>query len=274
VGELVWAACVSHAGGQVRVQRSETEQDKMDRVYAGWEELRTSLAQASPDALVVVGNDHMLTLSLDWMPIFALGRGDGFETWGEFGNTIRRVPGAADLADGVHGGLVADGFDVAGMVGMRLDHSYACPLAFLSPDGELPIVPLSVNTFVRPLPSFARCRALGQSLRRAIDDQTVAPRVALLATGGISHWIGVPETGRINPEWDQRFLTMFEQPDLEALDAIDEHAFVAGGGPGAGELLCWMAVLGAAGSAGARRIVYEPVEAWITGTSLVEVTVA
>jgi hypothetical protein len=32
-------------------------------------------------------------------------------------------------------------------------------------------------------------------------------------------------------------------------------------------------VLGAAGALGARRLAYEPVEAWITGISLVEVAV-
>jgi aromatic ring-opening dioxygenase catalytic subunit (LigB family) len=274
VGELVWAACVSHAGGQLRVQRSDTEQDRMDRVYAGWETLRASLAAARPDALIVVGNDHMFTFSMDLMPALTLGRGDVFETWGELGNSIRDVPGAPALTDALHAALVADGFDIAGAVGMRLDHSYACPLAFLDPENAIPVVPLSINTFVPPLPSFARCRALGQRLGEAIRAQDVAQRVAIVATGGISHWIGVPETGRINPEWDLAFLDSFETPDLARLDAITPEEFIAGGGPGAGELLCWMVVLGATGSVGATRLLYEPVDAWITGISLVEMAIA
>ena len=33
--------------------------------------------------------------------------------------------------------------------------------------------------------------------------QPLAPgRVALIATGGLYHWVGTPETGRINPDWD------------------------------------------------------------------------
>ncbi len=270
MGEVVWAACVSHAGGQLRVQQSEREQEKLDRVYAGWERLRASLADAKPDALVVVGNDHMLTFSEDLMPTFTIGRGEAFETWGELGNTIRPLPGAAALADELHGALVGAGFDVSGMAGMRLDHSYACPLHFLDPEDAIPLVPLSVNTFVRPLPSFARCRQLGIALADAIAAQSAAARVAVVATGGISHWIGVPETGRINPEWDEWFLDLFEGPDLVALDGMSEAQFTAGGGPGAGELLCWMVALGAAGSRGGRRLLYEPVEEWITGISLVE----
>jgi aromatic ring-opening dioxygenase catalytic subunit (LigB family) len=271
---LGWAACVSHAGGQLRVRQSATEQTRMDRVYAGWETLRASLAQARPDALIVVGNDHMFTFSMDLMPSLTLGRGDVFETWGELGNSIRDVPGVPDLSDALHAALVANGFDVAGAVGMRLDHSYACPLEFLDPANAIPVVPLSVNTFVPPLPSFARCRALGERLGAAVRAQDVAPRVAIVATGGISHWVGVPQTGRINPEWDLAFLDWFESADVDRLDAMTEAEFIEGGGPGAGELLCWMVVLGAAGSVGATRLLYEPVEAWITGISLVQVAIA
>jgi aromatic ring-opening dioxygenase catalytic subunit (LigB family) len=274
MGQIVFAACASHAGGQLRVKRSDAEQDRLDRVYRGWERLRAALDRAAPDALLVVGTDHMYTFSFDLMPIFTIGRGDAFETWGELGNTVRTVRGAPQAADAMHAGLVADGFDVAGMAAMRLDHSYACPLAFLDPDDRYPLIPVTVNCFARPLPSFARCRALGESLRRAIEAQDHVERVAVIATGGISHWVGVPQTGRINPEWDLAFLDLFEAADVAALEAIDERAVVTGGGPGAGELLCWMAALGAAGSVGAARLLYEPVQAWITGISLVEVAVA
>ena len=274
MGSVVWAACVSHAGGQLRVRRSDTEQEKIDRVYAAWETLHDSLAEANPDVLVVVGTDHMYTFSFDLMPILTIGRGPSFETWGELGNAKREIAGNAELADALHAALVADGFDVAGMAGMRLDHSFASPLAFLDPEEGLPVLPLAVNTFARPLPSFARCRAFGGALARAIADQSLAPRVAVVATGGISHSVGRPDTGRINPDWDRAFLKCFEQPDLEHLDAISEADFVTGGGPGAGELACWMVALGATGAAPSRCLVYEPVDAWITGIALVQIEVA
>ena len=273
MGEIVWAACVSHAGGQLRVRESATEQERMDRVYAGWEQLRGSLEQAELDALIVVGTDHMFTFSTDLMPTLTLGRGDVYETWGELGNQIRDVRASAGLSDALHRSLVADDFDVASATGMRLDHAYACPLELLDPDGRMAVVPLSINVFVPPLPSFRRCRDLGAALRSAVASQEEAGRIGVLATGGISHWVGVPETGRINPEWDQEFLDWFEAPDLDRLDSITPHEFRDAAGPGAGELLCWMVALGAAGSRGAQRLLYEPVEAWITGIALVEVTV-
>jgi aromatic ring-opening dioxygenase catalytic subunit (LigB family) len=274
VGEIVWAACVSHAGGQLRVRRSEREQDKIDRVYAGWEGLRASLHAARPDALVVVGTDHLLSFSIDQMPVFALGRGDRFPTWGEFGTRETDVAGHATLADRVHADLVAGGFDVSGCAEMRLDHAYACPLELLDPERRLPVAPLSVTTFAPPLPPLARCRALGEALGRSLRAQDDAARVALLGTGGISHAIGTPDAGRVDPDWDCWFLDRFEQPDLTTLDGLSQEQLEAGGGFGAGEVRSWMVVLGAAGGHGARRLVYEPVEAWITGISLVEVAVA
>lgn len=273
MGELVWAACVSHAGGQLRVRRGD-QQDRMDRIYGAWNELRASLREAEPDALLVIGTDHFQTFSYDLMPVFTIGRGAELRTWGEFGSGIQRLRGMPELADALHADLVHAGFDVAGSAEMRLDHAYSCPLAFLNPENSLPVVPLSVVAFVPPLPPLARCRALGVALRTAVRRQDSASRVAIVGTGGISHWIGVPETGRINPEFDRHFLDLFERSDVEALDALDDDTLVHEAGPGAGELRSWMVVLGAAGSMGARRLAYEPVDAWITGTSLVEVAVA
>jgi aromatic ring-opening dioxygenase catalytic subunit (LigB family) len=274
MGELVWAACVSHAGGQLRVRRSATEQERMDRVYAGWAELRASLAAARPDVLVVVGTDHLQSFTVDQMPIFSIGRGDRFPTWGEFGTRELELPGAGELGDLVHADLVAAGFDVSGCAEMRLDHAYACPLELLGADGELPILPLSINTFAPPLPPLARCRQLGEALGAALRAQELAPRVALVATGGISHAIGTPDAGRIDPEWDAWFLELFAAGDVEALDAITQEELERGAGFGAGEVRCWMAVLGATGALGARPLLYEPVQAWITGISLVEMAVA
>lgn len=274
MGELVWAACVSHAGGQLRVRTGVgEEQRQMDRVYAAWDQLRASLQIARPEALIVVGTDHFQTFSYDFMPVFAVGRGEVAQTWGEFGTGALEVAGAPELADVIHRELVRTGFDAVGSTDMRLDHAYSCPLAFLSPEAALPVVPVFVNAFVPPLPSLRRCRALGEALGAAVRGQDTVERVAIVGTGGISHWVGVPDTGRINPAFDERFLALFEAPDLDALDALDDETLVREAGPGAGELRCWMVVLGAAGSLGARRLAYEPVQAWITGISLVEVIV-
>jgi aromatic ring-opening dioxygenase catalytic subunit (LigB family) len=271
MGELVWAAAVSHTAGMRRRTEYEGETEGMRRVYDCWGELRRSLAAARPDALVIVGSDHFHTFSYDCMPVLAMGRGTRFRTWGENGSRRADTPGHAELADVLHTGLVHEGFDVAGVAEMRLDHAYALPLEFLDPEMNVPIVPLGITSFIEPMPPMARCLALGEAVGRLIEEQDVAERVAIVGTGGISHWIGVPQTGDVGEAFDRRFLELFERGDVEALGALTDEEMIAGGGRGTGELRCWLVSLAAAGSHGARCLTYLPSKGWITGVSLLEV---
>ncbi|NWJ73927.1 hypothetical protein HX744_25950 [Pseudonocardia sp. ICBG1122] len=271
MGEIVWAGCVSHTGSMLRITDHPTEGQQMRNVYAVFEQMRESLAAARPDAVVVVSSDHFSTFSYDLMPVFTVGRGASYRTWGEFGSPQEVLPGHEELAEVLYPGLVDAGFDVCGAVETRVDHGCAVPLHFLDPEHTVPVVPLLVNGFIPPLPSMSRCLDLGASLRALVADQDVAGRVAVVATGGVSHWIGVPETGRVGEEFDRWFLDVFERGDLDELRALDDDTMVAGGGGGSGELRCWMVALGAGGGAGATTHVYFPSTAWITGIALTEV---
>ena len=70
-------------------------------------------------------------------------------------------------------------------------------------------------------PSARRFYKLGQALRRAIESYPEDLRVAIVATGGLSHQVHGERAGFNNPEWDQRFLDLFEH-DPEQL-ADDDH---------------------------------------------------
>jgi aromatic ring-opening dioxygenase catalytic subunit (LigB family) len=274
MGELVWGAAVSHTAGMRRIQEYDGETAGMQHVIACWGELRASLAAAEPDALIVIGSDHFHSFSYDFMPVFAVGRGATFRSWGEFGSRQAQTPGHGELADELHSGLVRSGFDPAGVAEMRLDHGFACPLEFLDPRLELPVVPLAITSFIPPLPSMARCLAMGEALGQVIAAQQVAQRVAVVGTGGLSHWIGMPETGRVGEEFDRYFLELFERADCDALGELDDERMCADAGPGSGELRCWLAALGATGSHGARRLAYLPSKGWITGIGLLELALS
>jgi aromatic ring-opening dioxygenase catalytic subunit (LigB family) len=254
-----------------RIQQYDGETEGMRHVFECWEKLRETLAAAQPDALIVVSSDHFNSFSYDCMPVFAIGRGDSFRSWGEFGSRQAHTPGHAALAETLHTGLVGEGFDLAGVAEMRIDHGFACPLEFLDPDLRYPVVPLAITSFIEPMPPMARCLHLGDAIGGLIADQDVAERVAILGTGGISHWIGVPQTGQVGEAFDLRFLDMFEGADVGSLGALTDEEMSAGGGRGTGELRCWLVALAAAGSHGARRLTYHPSKAWITGVALVEV---
>ena len=97
-------------------------------------------------------------------------------------------------------------------------------------------------------------------------------RVALLGTGGLSHWVGPPETGKINEEFDRWFLDRLigaGVPEIISRYARYED-LEAVAGNGGHEIRDWLAVAGAM-PAGMRAclLAYEPLKAWSTGTGIV-----
>src|SRR3546814_18687085 len=63
-------------------------------------------------------------------------------------------------------------------------------------DTPIPIVPIVVNCFAPPLPSLSRVVAVGHALRDAIAALATDKRVAIVATGGLSHRLPLPDCGR------------------------------------------------------------------------------
>ena len=89
------------------------------------------------------------------------------------------------------------------------------PLHFMTPRYDLAVIPVNINCQGPPLTPLARAYEFGRALRRACDAQP--ERIALLGTGGISHWPATPDSGMINEAWDRRFLERFVANDRAAL---------------------------------------------------------
>ena len=92
---------------------------------------------------------------------------------------------------------------------------------------------------------------------------------ALVATGGISHWVGTPETGRINPEFDLRVLDHVARGDIEPLTRLTWEEIERDGGNGGQEIRNWIALLGAVPGWKGDVLAYEGVAEWITGCATV-----
>ena len=107
--------------------------------------------------------------------------------------------------------------DVAYAEEWKFDHGIFVPLHFLTPDYDLPIVPANINCQGPPLTPLKRAWAFGEALRSAAD--AVPERIALVATGGISHWPATPDSGKINEAWDREFLARWarQRPRRAAL---------------------------------------------------------
>jgi gallate dioxygenase len=95
-----------------------------------------------------------------------------------------------------------------------------------------------------PIPTARRFYKLGQALRRAIESYPEDLRVAIEATGGLSHQVHGERAGFNNPGWDSRFLDLFERdPEQLASMTIAEYAEL-GGFEGA-EVVMWLTMRGA-----------------------------
>jgi len=105
-------------------------------------------------------------------------------------------------------------------------------------------VPVCVNTVQAPLPSAARCYKLGQALGRAISSWPGDERVVVMGTGGLSHQLHGGNFGRVNPEWDNRFMDLLETNPAE-LAALPHRDWMERGGTEGIEMILWLAMRGA-----------------------------
>jgi aromatic ring-opening dioxygenase catalytic subunit (LigB family) len=92
------------------------------------------------------------------------------------------------LAEALLTGLVEADFDMVYAQEITLGHAYAVPFEFVLGGRQIPVVPVFINTYLPPLPSARRCAALGAAIARIVAARP--ERVALLASGGLSHYPG------------------------------------------------------------------------------------
>ena len=239
-------------------------------------QLATTLAEAKPDVVVIVGDDQEEFFFDDVMPSLAI-------YWGESIRLIPRIPGEGappsarasawgygdvemdvpvDAGLGLH--LIehlrdAD-FDVAhcryqrdsygGHVGASgylpsfdrtteprrqgLPHAYSFVVKRLMDNNPVPIVPVIQNTFYPPNQvTPKRCYALGKALREAIEAWEGVARVALVASGGLSHFV-------VDEEVDRMALDAMMAKDAEGLRNLPRHRLYSGNS----ETMNWVTIAG------------------------------
>jgi 2,3-dihydroxyphenylpropionate 1,2-dioxygenase len=262
---LVGAFAASHAPGITgRPTLPPPEQSRP--VLDGYAELRRRLEAARPDVLIVVSPEHWANFFLDHMPSFCVGLADEYSgpTDEEFVKIPRRpVRGHARLGRALAIGLAED-VDLSSSQELAFDHGVMVPLHLLGT--ELPVIPIIVNCLAGLPAPLHRCHALGAALRRTVDRWP--ERVAVLGTGGLSHWPAMPESGRIGVDFDQRFLEAFLGGAIHTFLRYPTERLEAEAGPGGHEIRTWIAVAGSAGDGRGSLLAYQPVPAWSTGCAV------
>lgn len=227
-------------------------------IFEALEPSRQWLAEQKPDALVVVYNDHISSFFLDHYSSFALGVGERWEVADE-GGGVRGIPAAAGhpaLAAHIGASVMADAFDLSFFQGRPLDHGCFSPLSVLLPHSEagwpLPIIPLQIGVLQFPMPTARRCYELGKALRRAIESYPEDLRVAIVATGGLSHQVHGERCGFNNVPWDHQFLEMIEK-DPERLADLTQAELAELGGVEGAEVIMWLVMRGALSASVTKR---------------------
>ncbi len=271
--------------------------DAAHRFRNGLGAARAALAEQRPDALIVIGSNHFRGMFLDLMPAFTIGVGE-VNGAGEAQTPGGPLPVDTALARTLVDGLVGDGFDPAFSLRMTVDHGITHSLQHLVPALDIPIVPVVINMFAPPLPSLQRCRDVGTAIGAAVAGDGEDKRVAVIASGGLSHRLPWPKwfdalseddqflvqawlNGRtswseyevrrrqiiraaepdINSEFDEWFLGLLETGDLGPLLAMTDEQLEKEAGNGAAELRAWIAMSAALAATG-------PAPRGVTGRTL------
>ncbi len=271
MGKIVAVFATSHAPGMTGIPHLADEKQR-ENVYRAFGQLRERLKAIRPDALVCISNDHLTNFFLNNMPTLCIGVADSYmgpppEFESLTGVRSRVFPGHAELGRAILREALDSGFDPSFSGELIIDDNFAGPLHLLMPEKAIPLVLIIVNAVEPPMPSLRRCYQFGATLRRAIEEQTVAERVALLATGGLSHWVGTPEMGQINIDFDRKILDWVAQGKGEEIANLSDEE-VAAAGNGAFEIRNWLIALGAVPGTKFDVLAYEPVYPWITGIAV------
>jgi gallate dioxygenase len=221
-------------------------------IFESFRPVQQWLADKKPDALVYIFNDHVTSFFFDHYSAFALGIDSSYSVADE-GGGVRALPpikGHAELAQHIGASLMADEFDMSFFQGKPLDHGFFSPMSVLlphKPDWPTTIVPLQVGVLQFPIPTAARCYKLGQAMRRAIESYPADLKVAVVATGGLSHQVHGEGAGFNNVEWDRQFLEMIEK-DPARLAEMTHAEFAALGGLEGAEVIMYLIMRGALSS--------------------------
>jgi 3-O-methylgallate 3,4-dioxygenase len=229
-------------------------QARYDACQQGIATLAKVLEQVSPDILVIFGDDQEELFSDENMPAMLVYWGEELlnrphyanaaspglraAAWA-YGEMDKIYPVATNLGRHLIESLVGAGFDVAHSrklkPGEGMGHAFSFVYGRLLNGKTIPTVPIMVNTYYPPnQPTPKRCFDLGRAVRAAIETWPNDTRVAVIGSGGLSHFV-------IDEELDQQILKAMQAKDAEVLSALPQRRLNSG----TSEVRNWISTAGA-----------------------------
>lgn len=302
MGSIVLGVGVSHStlmnthwDQVVHTDRAEAFRDSLATA-------RQRLVDARPDVAVIIGSNHFRGFFLDMIPAFTMGVGEVIAA-GEAGTPKGPQKTDPATAQQLAAHLVESGVEVAISARLQIDHGQSHAIQYLLDGLDIPVVPLVVNVFAQPLPTLPRCAQLGRELAAAIDALDGGTRVAVIASGGLSHQLPWPSdwadpqdedeeflvdawlNGRgewerfdqrrreiivaaqpcIFEDFDHQFLADLETGDLEKYLQLTTAGIEEVAGNGGQELRTWLTMAAALGFRPGESLCYAAMPEWLTG---------
>lgn len=261
---LVYAGVCSHGPG-ITARADRADPKVRDEFYRNLDIMRQDIVNAGAEALIIVAAEHFANFFMNNMPAYCIGMADEYEgpiedpEWLKIKRT--KVPGNADLSKRLISEVMQT-IDTAFSEEWKFDHGISVPLNFLTPEYDLPVIPANINCQGPPLTPLKRAWEFGEAIRRACD--AVPEKIALVGTGGISHWPATPDSGKINVEWDTEFLRRFAENDKAAMLSYTDPETYADAGQGGYEIRTLIATAAAARGAKADVHFFEPIPIFAT----------
>lgn len=251
MGEIVAAVGTCHTPYMFTRPPDESP-EQLDQAGRGMNELGKVLDETKPDAIVFLGADHVETFSVTCVPTFAIVAGDTAHA--KFAGREHKLPIHREMAEDILHKLVENyNFDISYSEDAELGHAFSIPFEYVIGKRNIPVIPFFTNVYVPPLPTPKRCEALGKAIAEIVKGRK--ERVAIIASGGMSHFPGT--TKYLHPEFDfdRWLLSQFEAGNINALlnmsgTQLDEV--------GNTEMLSWAVMFGAIGAQKGELIDYIP----------------
>lgn len=307
MAKLITGVAMSHS--PMIMTNEDGGGEKGQRFLQTAAKMKKYLEDSEADVIVLVSDDHFNSYFYDHMPSFTIGMGE-CEGWGDWQIPKYNIPVQQDLAKHILNTGLENNVDFAFTLKMKVDHGHTQGIYFLNPDLKIPVVPIAVNTSAPPLPTMDRCFQIGEVVSKAIESWDNDLKVAIVASGGLSHWVPIPKidsekpedqslikvlkngrqeieqldeylhtretrvtrikSGPVNEQVDREFLRLVTEKDYAALRNWSAEYIEENLGNGGQEIRNWLVLLGALQSFGASVACYEPIPEWVTGMAIVQ----
>ncbi|MFC3050664.1 DODA-type extradiol aromatic ring-opening family dioxygenase [Kordiimonas pumila] len=275
MGQVVGGFLVPHAP-LIFTHKGRGDAAQEQRVMDAFSYVSKRIAELECDTVIIVGADHFILFGPSNLPKMLMAVGDVQGPIEKFPD-LPRYDHAVDaaLAEHIlqHGEENTTDWSVAKSI--VVDHAITIPhFLLVKPLEAVKTIPVYLNAAVEPRINLKRCFRLGAEIRAAVEAFPDNRRVAVIGSGGFSHWVGSARMGSINEEFDRKLLGWIEDSNFAPILDLPDDVILENGGEGELEIRQMLCALGSVKDPVCKLIAYEPVKAWITGMAFVEITPA